>query len=93
LFCPATFAFGAGFGGFHRFPPALGLRSPGCAILPDICFPGSLQLVVARQLGIQFSKTAPPKFPGGSEEVVFVLGAIIAAAEQTKIQESNVAQF
>jgi hypothetical protein len=51
-----------------------------------------LQLVVARQLGIQFSKIAPPRFPGGSEEVVFVRGALIATAEQTKIQESIVSQ-
>jgi len=60
MFCPATFAFQASFGGLRRFQPALRLESPGCAILPDICFPGSLQLVVARQLGIQFSKIAPP---------------------------------
>jgi len=51
-----------------------------------------LQLVVARQLGIQFSKIAPPKLPGGSEKVAFVRGALIATAEQTKIQESIVSQ-
>jgi hypothetical protein len=62
MFRPVTFAFQAGFGGCKPLSPALWLRSPGCAILQDICFPGSLQLVVARQLGIQFSKTAPPFF-------------------------------
>jgi len=62
MFRPATFAFWAGFGGYEPLSPALRLGSPGCAILPDICFPGSLQLVVARQLGIQFSKIAPPFF-------------------------------